>query len=199
MALVLVALAGLMAPGIASADSLLTLGLTPATSTVSWNSTITLTLSISGLTLTSYSDRSLGGYDITLDYDSSYLSVASVTYGSSVSLGNSDAYQSYDSSTAGALYLSEIASGTNSDLHAVQGNGFTIATITFNVLSSTGSTSVSIDSSSDASDGNSNSMTINSTTGATINVVPEPSTYALLVVAVLFAGVGARKRFSRAA
>ncbi|XHR28955.1 MAG: PEP-CTERM sorting domain-containing protein [Chthoniobacteraceae bacterium] len=218
-----VAAAGLFAQ---AANAAVTLSLTPVTSsTLSVGDSVQYYLTISGLQSTDNADTALSGFIIDLDYDStkvtvslsSYLTCAlsgfiiDLDYDSTkvtVSLSSyltsfggvteTDAIYTDTVISSNSLSLSAFSSTYDSSAYSSQSSSFTLATITVTGQSA-GSASISIDADSSLSDQNGNTIVVGSVTDATVTVVPEPGTTALLGLAGLLAVMKFRRRFAQAA
>lgn len=121
----------------------------------------------------------LGGYQVTLDYNSSIASLSADTFGTKLSNSGPD-YQ-YDSSSPGVIQLSEMSYDLPALLESSQTASFTLATFTLQGIAP-GRTALSFDlANTSLSDENGSSLDlINANSGAfTVTAVPEPGTYAL--------------------
>lgn len=112
-----------------------------------------------------------------------------MTFGSKLDLSGGD-FQISDLSTPGQIYLTETSYDSAAALEAAQTSSFTLATFTLEGLSA-GTTSVTFDSTlaPSLSDENANTLDLISATGGSLTVVPEPSSYAMAVLAMGLCGV----------
>jgi hypothetical protein len=180
------------------------LSLSPVTSTVGVGGTATYNLNISGLFGSAdYSGPALGGYAIQLDYNSAIASATAVTFGNNLGVDlvnlSGGAFQSSDTTTPGQVFLMNISGDSAVALQAAQSKSFTLATITLQGVSQ-GTTSLSFDTTSfppELTDGNSNTLAVNTMTGATLSVIPEPSVTASVFGAAAIGFCALRRKFSR--
>ncbi len=179
----------------ATASAQISLYLSPSSQSTSVNGTATYSLNVKGLkTSADYAGPVLGGYNITLDFNSAIASVQSVAFGSLLNLSGTD-YQSADTSSAGVLSLMEISFDSASALEAAQPGSFTLATITF-VGQASGLTGLTFDlANTSLSDENANTLDLaGGGTGGNLSVVPEPSTTAIALGVVAVGAVLVRRR-----
>lgn len=182
------------------ASASLTLSLTPSSQRTSIGGTASYDVMVSGLKYSSdYNGPALGGFSLFLNFDSSIASVASVSFGSMLSLTQPDFTYS-DTSVAGQLYLSEISYDSAQDLEKGQPSGFKLATIVFQGLN-LGNTTITFDQASSLSDESGGmSLDITSATGGNLTVVPEANFGALSgLLAVAGLGIVAWRSRSNAA
>ncbi len=154
-------------------------------------SLLTYNLNVSGLKGSTNNPGSpvVGGFDLALDYDPSFLTASGYTFGTY--LGPND-FQDTDFSVANQAFLSDSASASAQALVAQQPSAFTLATLTFTVVKA-GTSAITYDPSSSMSNENSGTLDVVSYTGAT---VPEPSTYALTLLGaagLVWYGTGRRR------
>ena len=103
-------------------------------STVPEGSSVQVDLDISGLAFAGA--PSLGTFDLNLTYNSSILSLKTVTFGDpglgdQLGLGGVQPMQSYDSSVPGTVNLFELSLNSASDLDQLQADSFRLVELTF--------------------------------------------------------------------
>jgi hypothetical protein len=180
------------------------LSLSPVTSTVGVGGTATYNLNISGLFGSAdYTGPALGGYMIQLDYNSAIASATAVNFGNNLGVDlvnlSGGALQTSDTSTPGQVFLMNISGDSVAALEAAQSKSFTLATITLQGVSQ-GTTSLSFDTTSfppELTDASSNTLEVNTMTGATLSVIPEPSFTASVFGAAAIGFCAVRRKFSR--
>jgi len=141
---------------------------------------VNVDIGISGLA--SGAAPSLGGYDVNLSFDSTYLSFAGVAFGDAV-LGNQLDLASLGSTTIaeltgiGIVNLFELSGDAAEDLNTLQAPGFNLATVTFDVLNAgTSLLQLDLNALADA-DGNTLSAI---TVSVPVTTVPLPSAFLLM-------------------
>ena len=141
----------------------------------------------------------VGGYDLTLDFDATFLSLSAVNFntfpgGAQSYLGPND-FQATDFSVSGQGYFGDFASASAQQLELQEPAAFTLASVTFEALR-TGTGSITFDPSSSMSNENGGTLDVVRYTSA---AVPEPGTYALaLLGAAGLCGYTLRRRHSDA-
>jgi len=223
---------GITALGIAGSAFALGPVLTISPSTIgtltSVNSTVTLTLSVSGLNGNpDNTGPALGGFELVLDYDPTVLTLVSDSFGSAVTTGtglwvdpvsanNADTQIDLSSgsptessanvivspgSIPGIVDLQDYSGDTASQLLAGQAKSFELASLTFQAVG-TGSSQVAWDLSNTSLSDQSGAGSVAFTTaqsGVTVNsTVPEPGTCAMFSVGALLV-LASGRRFVRAA
>jgi hypothetical protein len=141
---------------------------------------VNVDIGISGLA--SGTAPSLGGYDVNLSFDSSYLAFAGVAFGDAV-LGNQLDLASLGSTTiaeltgVGIVNLFELSGDAAEDLNTLQADSFNLATVTFDVLN-VGTSLLQLDFNALAdADGKALSAV---TLSAPVTTVPLPSAFLLM-------------------
>jgi len=190
------------AAGIASsASAQISLSLSPSSQSVGLNGVQSFDLNISGLKGSAdYSGPALGGFEVTLDYDSTIASAQSVTFGSMLNLSGSDFQYSDTTTTPGVITIEEISYDSASALEAAQGKSFTLATFTLQGIN-LGSTAITFDLSygnTSLSDENAHTLDLaGGAIGASLKVVPEPGTCTMALMGLGLLGLRARNRAGR--
>jgi hypothetical protein len=158
---------------------------------------INVGLTISGLN--SGSAPSLSTYDLDIKFDDSHLAFASATFGDPV-LGNQldllnfgANLASSDLTGSGILNMFELSLDSVSDLDGLQADSFTLATLTFDVLSA-GTTQLAIAINALA-DAEGNALTANTATASITTTVPLPSAFFMMLPGL--AGVFRRAKTKR--
>jgi hypothetical protein len=180
------------------------LSLSPTSYSVGVGGTETYNLNISGLFGSAdYTGPALGAFNVTLDYNASIAFATSVTFGNSLGTDllnvSGNAITTSDLTTPGQIFLLEGSGDSVAALESQQSKSFTIATITLQGVAP-GTTPLTFDlTGTSLSDANSNTLVLNTTTNASLTVIPEPSVTASVFG---FAAMGfcmLRRRFSRVA
>jgi hypothetical protein len=190
-----VVLAGITFPAAAQ----LTLSLAPSTQTTGLGGEVTYNIDISGLKSSpDYNGPALGAFSITLDFDSSTASAQSVTIGTLLSnAGPGNDFQVSDLSTPGQIYLSDMSFDSAALLEASQPASFVLGSFTLEGTG-LGSTAISFDlANTSLSDENGLGLTLSTANGATLTVVPEPGTCALVGLGLVGLVAQSRRRLSR--
>lgn len=154
-------------------------------------SLLTYNLNVSGLKGSTSNPGSpvVGGYDLTVDFNPSFLSATGFSFGPY--LGPGDTQFDDLTSTAGQAYLGDFASASAQTLIAQQPAAFTLATLTFTVMQA-GNSVLTFDPSSSMSSENGTTLDVVAYRGT---VVPEPSTCVLALLGLAgLAWSGARRR-----
>jgi len=159
---------------------------------------VNVDIGISGLA--SGTAPSLGGYDVNLSFDPSYLSFAAVAFGDAV-LGNQLDLASLGSTTiaeltgVGIVNLFELSGDAAEDLNTLQASSFNLATVTFDVLNAgTSLLQLDLNALADA-DGNTLSAI---TVSVPVTTVPLPSAFLLMgpgLAGLMFAGKRRKEDF----
>ena len=167
------------------------LGFNPVSSNVTQGSTIDIELTISELE--NGAAPSLGGFDISINFDDSLLGLTDVTFGDPT-LGNQLDLFGFGLNSTGStvtnntVSLFELSFDTVDDLNLFQADSFTLATLSFNALSvGTSLLSISNFILSDALGTTSLSAETGSANITVLPVVsvPEPAMPLLLVIGLL--------------
>jgi len=182
----------------------ITLGLSPASQTITAGNPFDVDVVISGLHAPD-PDEILSGYDINISYDASMLTATGVDFGSFLG-GLSDSLQDPDFTTAGLFNIFEVSFLSDLDLDTLQGDSFTLATLHFTAKTAGTSaltiTNADLTGFSDLSTTFPNPLTVDqyANSGVTVEprtAVPEPASWALMGAGFI-AGL-AHKRRQRAA
>jgi len=166
-----------------------TVGLTPSFQTVPVGNPVSVDLYVSGLG--NGTPPSLGTFDLNILFDSTILYFNNATFGDpglgdQLDLFGLGSITSVDDSVPGVLNLFELSLDMPGDLDLFQADSFTLATLTFDTLTTgTSSLSLTINALGDSA-GNALSANIQN---ASVAPVPEPSTAILLAISSL-AGMG---------
>jgi hypothetical protein len=178
--------AGLLA--IATSVDSITLGFEPANHTVAPGSPISVELVISGLA--GSAAPSLGAFELDVLYDPAILRVTGVTFGDPVLGGQLDLFglgslSGFDDSAPGTLGLFETSLDLPDDLDALQADGFTLATLSFDALAA-GASSLTIDTASLLlGDALGDPLAADSMNSGNVTVIPEPAPAALALIGLL--------------
>lgn len=165
-----------------------TLLASPSLQSVSLGKAMQIELNISGLD----TNVGLGAFDVDLTFDPSLMSFESAMFGTSLDVYGLGDIQSVTDS-AGTLNLYEISLDAPADLINFQTSGFNLATLNFIALAKgSGNVDIFINALSDASGLAINAETISSKVEITSSV-PEPQTYALMLVGLGLLGLKATR------
>lgn len=131
---------------------------------------------------------SLGAFDISVGFDSSVLSFTSYSLGNY--LGNINLLEAIDASAGvagGTINVAEVSLLTALDLDALQSDGFTLATLNFNVtnLAFGTQTQLSVLSGPVLGDALGSSIAVTGLGSASVGTIPVPGTLLLLTSAML--------------
>lgn len=168
-----------------------TLSVVPQSATTPVGSSFSVDVVASGLG--AGSAPSLGGYDLDVSFDASVLSFANVAWGTGLDVhGSGLNIQLPDSSTAGLVNLFEVSFDSGSDLDLLQGDAFTLFTVTFNA-NAPGTSALTLSQRGPLSDAAGNALTADFN-NASVTVAPVP----LPAAAWLFAsGLAGAMGFAR--
>jgi hypothetical protein len=175
----------LFACGMASSSFALTLGLSPSSQTILPGASTSVDITISGLG--DGSGPSLGVFDLDVTFDDSIIGFNSATYGDPV-LGDQldlfgfGSWTETDASTAGTVNMFELSFDWVDDLNDFQADSFILGTLFFDAVG-IGSSLLEF-SFIDLGDAEGLPLTVDEVNSASINVVPEPSTFILLAIGI---------------
>ncbi|MGD1919486.1 MAG: cohesin domain-containing protein [Pleurocapsa sp.] len=111
---------------------------------------------------------SVSAFDVDVTFDPSVISFDSVTFGNQLSLNSTPLFQDGIVTCSGILNLAEISDDTPTDLNDLQAPDFTLATISFNTVS-TGSSNLGI-SLNDLGDAAGDPLTVDNFNAGTVTV-----------------------------
>lgn len=166
------------------------ISVTPSSSTATVGDVVSVAISISGLG--AGTSPSLGAFDLDLGYDTGFLSYTGTVFGDPglgdqldlLGLGFGVGSVYLDTSNPNSINLFEVSFDPPSDLENFQADSFTLATLTFQAISTgTSPFSLTINALSDAIGG-----------PLTNSAVPEPAIWSLYGIGMLAMGLLRRGR-----
>ena len=164
---------------------------TPSTQTVSVGDPFTVNLQISGLG--AGTAPSVGVYDIDLGFDPNLVSFSSVAFGSGLDVLGLGSVQ-LTTVGPGVINLFELSLDTANDLNALQAGAFTLASISFSAWNpGTSLFSLSLNSLGDADGAALSASLQGSSVTAIASSVPEPESWAMVVIALCTFGIALRR------
>ena len=174
----------------------ITVSLNPTATSIAVGGSVSVDLVISGLTT---AGEIVGGYDLDILFDSSVLASTGATNdGTPWNAPVDDPGFLFDISMPGQVYISLLSFLDDATLDSIQGDSFTLATLTFDGAAN-GSTSVFFGASPlfQRNVVGMNAATLNADFGSTCiavgsgscNTVPEPASFGLAALALAFAGL----------
>ena len=168
------------------------LSIDPAATGAVPGESVSLDVTISGLGNTS--PPSLGAFELDLLFDNSIISFNSVTFGNQLDISGFGSITGV-APGVGTVNIFEVSLDTPADLNSSQLASFTLATFSF-TASSLGTSPLTIGR-VDLSDADGFVITPDSINGAKVDVVPEPSTFALLGIGLVCVVIGYRRKRSQ--
>lgn len=164
------------------------LAISPSSSTASIGSAVSIDIKVADLA----SDVSVGVFDIEVVFDPAVLSFSSGILGSQLDLLGLGSVQSITPVGSGRVGVFELSLDSVDDLNSLQLPAFRLVTLTFDAIAAGSSAlTLSVNAIGDAS-GNPIAAEVLGASVLVAGVVPEPSTYALMLAGLGF-GVAARR------
>jgi hypothetical protein len=147
---------------------------------------------IAGPGLGSFAPPSVRSFDFDVSFDPGVLDFLDVVF--DVYLGTPGTQALVDSGepSAGAVDLAEVSILSAATLHALQPDGFRLATIRFEALAP-GASALAL-TQTVVGDTSGAALAVDETIGASVTVVPEPRSAWLVAAGLLLAALGARPR-----
>lgn len=186
----------LMGLGVVPAANAFTISLVPQVTEVGVGETVSVDVVASGLV--DGVAPALAGYDLSVSFDASLLSVLNVTFGTGLDVTGLGSGHGTIDLAPGLLEVFEFSFDPSAELNALQPDAFTLFTLTFNA-NSAGASLVGLALNGPQSSAEGTALTVDALNGASLSITPVPLPAAAWLLLSGLAGVGCFSRKGRRA